>query len=76
MLVLSRRRHETVVVGGGPDPMLKVTVLEISGSRVRLGFDCDREIPVRRLEIWQPLIEGDAPISDVSHRAPTEAEPV
>ena len=41
MLVLSRRSQESVVVGGASevDRMLKVTVLEINGGRVRLGFD-------------------------------------
>jgi sRNA-binding carbon storage regulator CsrA len=40
MLVLSRKSQESVVVGGsdGFERMLKVTVLEISHGKVRLGF--------------------------------------
>ena len=43
MLVLSRRSQESVLVGGSDEfhRLLKVTVLEISGGRVRLGFDVD-----------------------------------
>ena len=41
MLVLSRKRREAVAVGGpgGFECLLKVTVLEINGHSVRLGFD-------------------------------------
>ena len=57
MLVLSRKNQETVVVGGdnGVDPMLKVTVLEIKGGRVRLGFDVPSDIPVHRMEVWERI---------------------
>ena len=46
-----------MVVGGtsGVDRMLKVTVLEISGGRVRLGFDVPSDIPVHRMEVWERI---------------------
>ena len=57
MLVLSRRNNEAVVVGGaiGFERMLKVTVLEIDGGKVRLGFEVDREVPVHRWEVWDRI---------------------
>ena len=57
MLVLSRRNQESVVVGrpGGLEPLLKVTVLEISGGIVRLGFEGAAEVPVHRLEVWERI---------------------
>jgi carbon storage regulator CsrA len=57
MLVLSRKSRETVVVGGGGGlaRLLKITVLEIAGGKVKLGFDVDADIPVHRLEIWERL---------------------
>lgn len=60
MLVLSRRSQESVVVGGagGFDAMLKVTVLEILGGRVRLGFDVDKGVPVHRSEVWERIRAG------------------
>jgi carbon storage regulator CsrA len=60
MLVLTRKSQESVIVGGaaGFEPMLKVTVLEIVGGRVRLGFEVDKDVPVHRWEIWEKLHAG------------------
>ena len=57
MLVLSRKSHESVVVGGSDrfDRLLKVTVLEISGGRVRLGFDVAPDVPVHRSDVWERI---------------------
>lgn len=60
MLVLSRKRQQCVVVGGsgdsvGSERLLKVTVLEINGGKVRLGFEVDPDIPVHRGEIWERI---------------------
>ncbi|HUE73363.1 MAG TPA: carbon storage regulator [Pirellulaceae bacterium] len=54
MLVLSRKPLESVVVGGseGLTRTLKITVLEIMGNRVSLGFEGDPDIAVNRLEVW------------------------
>ena len=54
MLVLSRKNRESVVVGGGGGfpGLLKVTVLEVNGSKVKLGFEVAEDIPVHRLEVW------------------------
>jgi carbon storage regulator CsrA len=41
--------------GGGLDRLLKVTVLEIAGVRVKLGFEVDKDIPVHRHEIWERM---------------------
>ena len=57
MLVLSRKSHESVVVGGadGFHRLLRVRVLEIRGGRVRLGFEVDPDIPVHRSEVWERI---------------------
>jgi carbon storage regulator CsrA len=57
MLILSRKNNEAVVVGGGGgfDRLIKVTVLQIAGSKVKLGFEVDADIPVNRLEIWERM---------------------
>jgi carbon storage regulator len=57
MLVLSRKAEESVVVGGadGFHRLLKVTVLEIKGGRVRLGFEVDADVPVHRSEVWERI---------------------
>ena len=56
MLVLTRRIHESVMVGEVRDsPMLKMTVLAIFGDRVKLGFEMDDDVEVRRLEVRNRL---------------------
>ena len=57
MLVLSRKSRESVVVGGGGgfDRLLKVTVLEIVGGKVKLGFEAEADVPVHRLEVWERM---------------------
>jgi carbon storage regulator len=57
MLVLSRKSLESVVVGGsdGFEPLLIVTVLEIKGRAVRLGFEVDGKVPVHRREVWERI---------------------
>ena len=57
MLVLSRKSQQSVVVGGsdGLHRLLKVTVLEIKGSKVRLGFEADADVPVHRSEVWERI---------------------
>ena len=57
MLVLSRKNRESVVIGGGGgfDRLLKITVLEVAGGKVKLGFDVDAAVPVHRLEVWERL---------------------
>jgi carbon storage regulator CsrA len=57
MLVLSRKSRESVVVGGGGgfSGLLKVTVLELTSGKVKLGFEVDAGIPVHRLEVWERM---------------------
>ena len=63
MLVLSRKTEESVVVGGtnGFERMLKVTVLEIDGRKVRLGFEVSKDFPVHRSEVWERIRAGGGP---------------
>jgi carbon storage regulator len=69
MLVLTRRKLESVVVGGsvGFERQLKVTVLELKGNSVRLGFEVDSSVPVHRWEIWEKIRtagESNSPLQD------------
>jgi carbon storage regulator len=60
MLVLTRKPHESVVVGGCDrfQEILKVKVLEIRGETVKLGFDVASEVPVHRQEVWERINAG------------------
>lgn len=58
MLVLSRKRGETIVIDGD----ITVSVIAIEGSRVRLGFSAPPEVPILRGELqprdeWTPLTQ-------------------
>ena len=74
MLVLSRKNQESVMVGGceGFEHMLKVTVLEIGGGKVRLGFEADAAVPIHRWEVWERILASskqeksrDGPVAPV-----------
>jgi carbon storage regulator CsrA len=65
MLVLSRKIEESVVVGDHErfEPMLRVTVLEINGQRVSLGFEARADFPVHRWEVWERIrASGRTPV--------------
>jgi carbon storage regulator len=57
MLVLTRKSQEAVVVGSADrcERMLKVTVLEICGGKVKLGFEAPSDVLVHRWEIWERI---------------------
>jgi carbon storage regulator len=65
MLVLSRKNRESVVIGGndGFRRLMKVTVLDIRGSNVKLGFEVDPEVPVHRAEVWERIRAEAVPLA-------------
>jgi carbon storage regulator len=65
MLVLSRKCQEVVVVGGpvGFEPLLRVTVVEVNGGTVRLGFEAQMNVPIHRLEVWERIRASARPNS-------------
>jgi carbon storage regulator CsrA len=65
MLVLTRKNQEAIVVGvaDGCEKMLKVTVLEISRGKVRLGFEAAADVLVHRWEVWERIRDNEGPVS-------------
>lgn len=76
MLVLSRKRKESVVVVGlgQPEPICTVTVLEIRGTRVRLGFEAGYEFPIHRREVWEQIRSDGPPECRAGSRSPPAVE--
>lgn len=51
MLVLSRQRDESIVIGDN----IIVTIVDIRGDKVRLGINAPTQIPVHRQEIYDAI---------------------
>jgi carbon storage regulator len=51
MLVLSRQRDETIMIGDD----IEVTVVDIRGDKVRLGINAPKEISVHRKEVYDAI---------------------
>jgi carbon storage regulator len=76
MLVLSRQRDETIVIGDN----IEITVIDIRGDKVRLGVAAPKEISVHRKEVYDAIRrenreaarvkeQGSAsPASDTAHK--------
>jgi carbon storage regulator len=60
MLVLTRKNRESVVIGQPGEMLiaLEITILEIEGGRVRLGFEADNKLPIHRREVWDRICNG------------------
>lgn len=53
MLVLSRKKGETLIIGDE----IQVTVLDIKGDQVRIGIAAPREVSILRKEILTAVKE-------------------
>jgi carbon storage regulator len=51
MLVLSRQRDETIMIGDD----IEITVVDIRGDKVRLGITAPATIPVHRKEVYEAI---------------------
>ena len=51
MLVLSRQRDESIIIGDN----VQITVVDIRGDKVRLGIVAPAEIPVHRKEVYDAI---------------------
>jgi len=67
MLVLTRKKNESIVI----NDVIKVTVVEIRGDKVRLGIEAPREIDVHRQEVYDQIHgKRDEGSSQEAHAAP------
>ncbi|MBA3550697.1 carbon storage regulator CsrA [Patescibacteria group bacterium] len=61
MLVLSRQRDETIMIGDD----IEVTVVDIRGDKVRLGINAPKEITVHRKEVYDAIRRENRAASEV-----------
>lgn len=60
MLVLSRKKNESIVIDGN----IVVTVVEVRGDKVRLGIEAPKEVPIHRSEVYDALKAEKAGTTD------------
>ncbi len=78
MLVLSRQRDETIMIGDD----VEITIVDIRGDKVRIGITAPSHIPVHRKEVYDAIKREnraaanikpeDLPPPDASNRGGTD----
>jgi len=76
MLVLTRQRDETVMIGDD----IEVTVVDIRGDKVRLGINAPKQIPVHRKEVYNQIRDENREAArlqsaDIAHLPPAPPQP-
>jgi carbon storage regulator len=66
MLVLTRKTNQSIMIGDE----IEVSILSVSGDKVRLGIDAPRDVAVFRKEVYEVIDERGA-----GNPKPAEAEP-
>ena len=61
MLVLSRQRDETIMIGDE----IEITVVDIRGDKVRLGINAPRSVQVHRKEVYEAIKRENTEASKV-----------
>lgn len=51
MLVLSRQRDESIMIGDD----VEIIIVDVRGDKVRLGITAPKDIPVHRREIYDAI---------------------
>lgn len=63
MLVLSRHRDESIMIGDN----IVITIVDIRGDKVRLGIQAPTNVPVHREEVYEAIKrEATATVNDTS----------
>ena len=56
MLVLTRKSNQSIMIGDE----IEVSILSVSGDKVRLGIDAPRDVAVFRKEVYDVIDERGA----------------
>ena len=55
MLVLTRKLHQSIVIGDG----IEIVVLEVRGEQVRIGIKAPKDVAVHRKEVFDQIQEAN-----------------
>lgn len=61
MLVLTRKVHQSIVIGDD----VEVVVLEVRGEQVRLGIRAPKDVTVHRKEIYDQIRQENVQAAEV-----------
>jgi carbon storage regulator len=70
MLILTRKLGERITIGDN----IVITLLEITGSQVRLGIEAPRGISIHRQEIYERILQQNLRASEVTASDLSEAD--
>ena len=65
MLVLSRQRDETIMIGDD----VELTIVDIRGDKVRLGINAPSHVSVHRKEIYDAIKRENEQAARLNHRS-------
>lgn len=71
MLVLSRLRDETIMIGDD----IEITVVDIRGDKVRLGITAPTKIAVHRKEVYEAIKRENEQAASVASSSMTTVRP-
>ncbi|MEA3588437.1 carbon storage regulator CsrA [Pseudidiomarina sp. 1APP75-27a] len=54
MLTLTRKIGESVIIGGE----VKVTLLAVGGTKIKIGFTAPSDIPIHREEVYRKIVDS------------------
>ena len=62
MLVLSRTRDETIMIGDD----IEITIVDVRGDKVRVGINAPTAIPVHRKEVYDAIKKENQEASNLN----------
>ena len=71
MLVLSRQRDQSIIIGDN----IVITVVDVRGDKVRLGIDAPKEITVHRQEVYEAIQRENLRAANLDQHSDTPPHP-
>jgi carbon storage regulator len=71
MLVLSRQKEETIMIGDN----IEITIVDIRGDKVRLGITAPQNIPVHRKEVYDAIKQENKQAANIKLEDITDTSP-